>query len=80
MLNDIKDAFVERVDGLSWMDKETKTVTLEKSKEMISFIGFPEWLLNSEALENYYANVGIRVTFRKNYLLMGLYFLDYNAH
>lgn len=57
MLDDIKDAFVERVNEINWMDKETKKATLEKSKEMISFIGFPEWILDNASLELYYANV-----------------------
>ncbi|KAF2901565.1 hypothetical protein ILUMI_04622 [Ignelater luminosus] len=71
MLNDIKDAFVERVDGLNWMDKETKKVTLEKSKEMISFIGFPEWLLDRVVLEDYYNNITMQDdTFLEN--MMGM--------
>lgn len=57
MLNDIKQAFTRRVNTISWMDKETKKVTLEKSKEMLSFIGFPEWLLDRRALEVHYGNV-----------------------
>lgn len=57
MLNDIKQAFIERVSMLSWMDQRTKKATLEKAKEMISFIGFPEWLLNRSAVETYYDQV-----------------------
>lgn len=57
MLHDIKEAFVRRVNSIPWMDKETRRVTLEKSKEMLTFIGFPEWLLNKTALEEYQGNV-----------------------
>lgn len=57
MLNDIKAAFMRRVNGISWMDAETKKVTLEKSREMLSFIGFPKWLLEKGAIEEYYGNV-----------------------
>lgn len=57
MLNNIKSAFVGRVNDIPWMDKQTKEATLEKSKETISFIGFPEWLLNKGAVETYYGNV-----------------------
>lgn len=58
MLYDIKDAFVEHVNSLSWMDIETKQATLEKSKEMISFIGYPDWLFKDGALDVYYEGVG----------------------
>ncbi|XP_044254870.1 endothelin-converting enzyme homolog isoform X2 [Tribolium madens] len=57
MLYDIKSAFVEHVKTLSWMDKETKTATLEKSKDMLSFIGYPDWLLEKGALETYYQGI-----------------------
>lgn len=71
MLNDIKDAFVHRVGELNWMDKETKKATLEKTKEMISFIGFPEWLLDKMALEKYYANITMHNdTFMENMMSM----------
>ncbi|KAJ8983447.1 hypothetical protein NQ317_013320 [Molorchus minor] len=39
MINDIKDAFVQHVNHITWMDSETKKVTLEKSREMITFVG-----------------------------------------
>lgn len=57
MLLEIKEAFVQRVNELSWMDRETKLATLNKSKYMTSFIGFPEWLFESGALESYYEGV-----------------------
>lgn len=60
MLNDIQSAFTDRVKQLSWMDKDTKRATLEKSKEMVSFIGFPEWLMDTEVIEEYYANITMR--------------------
>ncbi|XP_022902040.2 neprilysin [Onthophagus taurus] len=60
MLKNIKDAFVERVKKITWMDDETKDATLEKSSEMVSFIGFPEWLLNKTALEIYYDGIIIK--------------------
>lgn len=59
MLLEIKEAFVQRVNELSWMDKETKLATLNKSKYMTSFIGFPEWLFEPGALEAYYEGVSI---------------------
>lgn len=57
MLVDIKDAFAMRVNEISWMDAATKKATLEKSNDMISFIGYPDWLMQEGALETYYSNV-----------------------
>lgn len=57
MLNYIKDAFIQRVKSLSWMDEVTKKATLEKNKEMMSFIGFPDWLFHKDSIETYYENV-----------------------
>lgn len=57
MLGDIKEAFEIRLNSISWMDASTKQMTLEKSNEMISFIGFPDWFLQEGALETYYSNV-----------------------
>lgn len=61
MLVNIKDAFVQRVKTISWMDSSTKNATLEKSEEMVSFIGFPDWMLNKSAIEYYYSGVSIAV-------------------
>lgn len=57
MLKDIKDAFADRVQGISWMDDVTKSATLEKSMKTISFIGFPEWLHQEGELDKYYLGV-----------------------
>ncbi|KAJ3659201.1 hypothetical protein Zmor_010902 [Zophobas morio] len=59
MLSNIKDSFVAHVNTLTWMDRDTKQATLEKSKEMISFIGYPEWLFDKGALDIYYQGIVI---------------------
>lgn len=64
MIQDIKDAFVEHVRNIDWMDAPTKKVTLEKSKEMISFIGYPDWLFKDGALDKKYLGV-CRVAFEE---------------
>lgn len=62
MINDIKDSFVEHVHGLSWMDDPTKEVTLEKSEEMRSFVGYPDWLFKEGALDKKYPGLDINST------------------
>lgn len=57
MLNEIKEAFVDRVNQLTWMDAKTKQATLMKAKYMVSFIGYPEWLYTPGRIEKYYEGV-----------------------
>lgn len=54
MLNDIHKSFNHLVTNTEWMDAETKNKTLQKSANMKSFIGFPEWLTNATALNEHY--------------------------
>ncbi|XP_045479994.1 neprilysin-like isoform X2 [Harmonia axyridis] len=60
MLDDIREAFQESVEHLSWMDEQTKKATLEKSRSMYSFIGFPNWLFEEGKLEEYYKDLEIQ--------------------
>ncbi|CAG9762242.1 unnamed protein product [Ceutorhynchus assimilis] len=62
MINHIKEAFVEHVQGITWMDSSTKKVTLEKSKEMLSFIGYPDWLFKDGAVDRKYLGIEINET------------------
>lgn len=57
MVNEIKQAFVDHVKTINWMDEVTKKVTIEKSREMITFIGYPDWLFKEGKLDEYYADV-----------------------
>lgn len=72
MLLEIKEAFVERVNQIQWMDKLTKQKTLQKAQHMTSFIGFPEWLFDAGALDEYYE--GVRVGFFMQPQLLSLHF------
>lgn len=59
MINNIRWAFEKLIERLDWMDKPTKSATLEKVEAMRSFIGYPEWLAEPRQLEEYYSGVGI---------------------
>lgn len=50
----IKDSFVNHVKMMDWLDSGTKARILEKNKEMISFIGYPEWLFDNFTLKEFY--------------------------
>ncbi|XP_074037560.1 endothelin-converting enzyme homolog [Leptinotarsa decemlineata] len=59
MLKRLKTAFENHVTNLDWMDNTTKKVTLQKSREMISFLGYPDWLFEKGALDKYYDGLKI---------------------
>ncbi|XP_018561401.1 endothelin-converting enzyme homolog [Anoplophora glabripennis] len=60
MISEIKNAFVQHVESINWMDSQTKKVTLEKSKEMITFIGYPDWLFEEGRVDDYYKDVTVK--------------------
>ncbi|KAG5890093.1 hypothetical protein JTB14_003656 [Gonioctena quinquepunctata] len=60
MVSELKNAFVNHVNSINWMDSATKRVTLEKSKEMLTFIGYPDWLFQKGELDKVYADVLIK--------------------
>lgn len=59
MLGDVKSVFEDLVAELDWMDAATKAATLGKARAMRSFVGFPEWLLHPDKLDEYYDGVGL---------------------
>ncbi|XP_068156766.1 endothelin-converting enzyme homolog [Drosophila tropicalis] len=62
MLSDIRRSFDRLVRSTSWMDAATKRKTMQKSADMKSFIGFPQWLRNATALNQYYEGVEVNVS------------------
>nr|XP_031838249.1 neprilysin-4 [Nomia melanderi] len=62
MMNDIKQAFDSLVLKTDWMDKQTKTATLEKNRKMESQIGFPDWLFDEDVLNEYYEGIDLSET------------------
>uniref|UniRef100_A0A1I8P4T7 Peptidase M13 N-terminal domain-containing protein n=1 Tax=Stomoxys calcitrans TaxID=35570 RepID=A0A1I8P4T7_STOCA len=62
MLDDIRRSFNNLVRSTSWMDEPTKHETLQKSAEMKSFIGYPEWITNGSALDEHYEGVHVNAS------------------
>lgn len=62
MLNDIRRSFNNLVRSTTWMDGPTKHETLQKSAEMKSFIGYPDWLTNATALDEFYEDVHVNAS------------------
>lgn len=57
MMKNIHEAFEKIVNELKWMDDITKNRTLNKARQMRTFVGFPEFIKDQMELDSYYADV-----------------------
>lgn len=57
MIDDIQDSFTEAVERTTWIDKKTKAAIKEKVTYIKRRIGFPEWILDPDEVEDYYEQV-----------------------
>ena len=48
------------LNKVDWMDSQTKLKALEKASTIISYIGFPQQLLNDSEIAKVYQNVSQR--------------------
>ncbi|KAJ1350438.1 hypothetical protein KIN20_006228 [Parelaphostrongylus tenuis] len=55
MVRDLQDAFYSMVVESDWMDKTTKARALEKAEHMLPQIGYPDFILDNEKLDDYYS-------------------------
>lgn len=56
MVTNIKEEFKIILDGISWMDPETKTAAREKAETISEQIGFADELMNDTAIALYYSS------------------------
>lgn len=63
MIQNIREAFNEILDGNDWMDPQTKLVAKKKANEMNERIGYPNFLTNAMELSNEYIQVSKKMNF-----------------
>uniref|UniRef100_A0A915CYY6 Endothelin-converting enzyme 1 n=1 Tax=Ditylenchus dipsaci TaxID=166011 RepID=A0A915CYY6_9BILA len=56
MIEDLQEAFKHMLIKNEWMEDQTKRYAQEKAKDMLSLIGFPDFIYNDTALDEYYDN------------------------
>ncbi|XP_054153016.1 neprilysin-1-like isoform X2 [Oppia nitens] len=54
MINDIKESYNQLIAESDWLDESTKNKSLIKLNAIKQNIGYPDWLLNNDDLDNYY--------------------------
>ncbi|XP_011301626.1 endothelin-converting enzyme 1 isoform X2 [Fopius arisanus] len=60
MINEIRTAFVKNLRNLDWMDEETRKAAEEKANAITDMIGFPNFILNPNELDERYKDLQIR--------------------
>ncbi|XP_055502179.1 endothelin-converting enzyme-like 1 [Leucoraja erinacea] len=68
LVEDIKHAFDHRLDELDWMDEETKEAARAKLRYMMVMIGYPDFLLVTNAVDSEYGFEVHEKTYFKNVL------------
>ncbi|KAM7161003.1 endothelin-converting enzyme-like 1 [Macrochelys suwanniensis] len=68
LVEDIKHTLDQRLDELDWMDEETKRAARAKLQYMMVMIGYPEFLLNPDAIDKEYEFEVHEKTYFKNIL------------
>ncbi|KAL9971395.1 hypothetical protein ACROYT_G023915 [Oculina patagonica] len=59
MVQKIREAFIENLESVTWMDSETKLAAKEKAEAILQLVGYPHFIANRTLLEEYYAGLEI---------------------
>ena len=79
MIETLREAFIEILDELEWMDAETRSVARNKALAMNERIGYPELLTKSEELVEEYQLLKVTENdFLQNVLNLRRYEAQYN--
>jgi len=54
MVENLRAAFKELVMETDWMDAETQVKAQEKADQMLQLIGYPDWLIDNNAVDQYF--------------------------
>ncbi|XP_036392017.1 endothelin-converting enzyme 2b isoform X2 [Megalops cyprinoides] len=54
MINEIRTAFKDALDKLSWMDRQTRQAAKDKADAIYDMIGFPDFILDNKELDDVY--------------------------
>lgn len=60
MVEYIKQEFINIIQNVDWMDKQTRNNALKKAKSMSSIVGYPEQLVNETLINKHYEKVCIK--------------------
>merc|ERR1711997_1325197 len=55
----VEENFKEVVGESIWMDEETQPKAMEKADDLVTLLGYPDWLPDHMELDNYFAGVHV---------------------
>ncbi|KAJ8916562.1 hypothetical protein NQ315_000206 [Exocentrus adspersus] len=59
MIRDLQDSFKEIIGEITWMDDESKAVAVQKVRNMVTMLGYPDLVSNKTTLDKFYENVRV---------------------
>ncbi|KAG8190129.1 hypothetical protein JTE90_026697 [Oedothorax gibbosus] len=78
LVSSLKSTFLDIISSTSWLDEESKNVTIEKVLSMKTEVGYPRDMLSTDFMETFYAKLELSTeSLLKNMLKMSR-FLVYN--
>ncbi|XP_066996850.2 endothelin-converting enzyme homolog [Anabrus simplex] len=79
MINEVRTAFKKNLKNLNWMDTETREAAEGKADAITDMIGFPEYILNPDQLDEKYEDLEIHeYQYFQNNIRVNLYNLKKN--
>ncbi|XP_070174837.1 endothelin-converting enzyme homolog isoform X2 [Littorina saxatilis] len=60
ILTAVQSAFIANLDNLKWMDRSTRDKAKVKATAMGKVLGYPEWLLDPQKLDDYYQEAQVK--------------------
>ncbi|XP_012944252.1 endothelin-converting enzyme 2 [Aplysia californica] len=60
LTQEIRAMFVKNLDDVSWMDDATKARLQAKAGTMKEMVGYPDWILDADKLDEYYEKVTVK--------------------
>lgn len=59
MIKDLQHTFKDLILDIPWMDKKMKEIAKDKLKNMITIMGYPDFITDVNALDKFYDNLDI---------------------
>jgi len=59
MVNNIQEAYMERLENIVWMDSITRQSAIDKLQSMHKFIAYPDWFHDTSYSHNKFKIVSI---------------------
>lgn len=59
MVQHIRQAFIDNLETVNWMDSATKEAAKEKAEAILQQIGYPKFILNETLLEEYFEGMTV---------------------